>query len=111
MPISSKYLYTARSDVWKHTIHVVEAYSCDCEEGLNPIDLITALAVFFHDIGKPHCYQDGEDGIRHFIISAADRNLIAPEVTRDHYARKSGVFRTVTICMKYSRFFILQYTG
>ena len=24
------------------------------------------MAVFFHDIGKPHCYQDGEDGIRHF---------------------------------------------
>ena len=53
-------------DVWGHTIHAVEAYSCDCEEDLNPIDLITSLAVFFHDIGKPHCYQDGEDGIRHF---------------------------------------------
>lgn len=24
------------------------------------------MAVFFHDVGKPHCYQDGEDGIRHF---------------------------------------------
>ena len=53
-------------DVWGHTIHAVEAYFCDCEEDLNPIDLITSLAVFFHDIGKPHCYQDGEDGIRHF---------------------------------------------
>lgn len=53
-------------DVWGHTIHAVEAYSCDCEEDLNSIDLITSLAVFFHDIGKPHCYQDGEDGIRHF---------------------------------------------
>lgn len=56
-------------------------------------------------------HQAYKDGIRHFIISAADRDLIAPEVTRDHYSRKSGVFRTVTICMKYSRFFILQYTG
>ena len=53
-------------DVWGHTIHAVEAYFCDCEEDLNPIDLITSLAVFFHDIGKPHCYQDGEDGVRHF---------------------------------------------
>ena len=53
-------------DVWNHTVHAVQAYSCDCEEDLNPIDLITSLAVFFHDIGKPHCYQDGEDGIRHF---------------------------------------------
>ena len=50
-------------DVWEHTIHAVEAYSSDCEEGLNPIDLITTLAVLFHDIGKPHCYQDEEDGI------------------------------------------------
>lgn len=53
-------------DVWGHTVHAVEAYSCDCEPDLNPRDLITSLAVFFHDIGKPHCYQDGEDGIRHF---------------------------------------------
>lgn len=29
-------------------------------------DLITKLAAFFHDIGKPHCYQDDENGIRHF---------------------------------------------
>lgn len=29
-------------------------------------DLITKLAAFFHDIGKPHCYQDDDSGIRHF---------------------------------------------
>ena len=29
-------------------------------------DLITKLAAFFHDIGKPHCYQDDKNGIRHF---------------------------------------------
>lgn len=45
-------------DVFKHTIHAIE--NCDST------DLITRLAVFFHDFGKPHCYQDGEDGIRHF---------------------------------------------
>lgn len=53
-------------DVWNHTVHAVQAYECDCEPDLNSRDLITSLAVFFHDIGKPHCYQDGEDGIRHF---------------------------------------------
>lgn len=53
-------------DVWNHTVHAVQAYECDCEPDLNPRDLITSLAAFFHDIGKPHCYQDGEDGIRHF---------------------------------------------
>lgn len=45
-------------DVWDHTVHAIEYCESD--------DLVTRLAVFFHDIGKPHCYQDGEDGIRHF---------------------------------------------
>lgn len=29
-------------------------------------DIITKLAAFFHDIGKPHCYQDDDNGIHHF---------------------------------------------
>ena len=45
-------------DVFGHTVHAVE----NCESD----DLITKLAVFFHDFGKPHSYQDGDDGIRHF---------------------------------------------
>lgn len=45
-------------DVFGHTIHAIEY--CDSD------DLTVRLAVFFHDFGKPHSYQDGEDGIRHF---------------------------------------------
>lgn len=45
-------------DVWNHTVHAIEYCESD--------DLVTRLSVFFHDIGKPHCYQDSEDGIRHF---------------------------------------------
>ena len=45
-------------DVFGHTVHAVE----NCESD----DLITRLAVFFHDFGKPHSYQDGDDGVRHF---------------------------------------------
>lgn len=45
-------------DVFGHTIHAIEKCESD--------DLIVRLAVFFHDFGKPHSYQDGEDGIRHF---------------------------------------------
>lgn len=45
-------------DVFGHTIHAVE--HCESE------DLTVRLSVFFHDFGKPHSYQDGEDGIRHF---------------------------------------------
>lgn len=45
-------------DVYGHTYNAVE--NCDSNS------LITKLAVFFHDIGKPYCYQDEEDSIRHF---------------------------------------------
>ncbi len=29
-------------------------------------DIITRIATLLHDIGKPECYQDDENGIRHF---------------------------------------------
>lgn len=45
-------------NVFDHIVHAVA--ECDSK------DLITRLAVFFHDFGKPHSYQDGEDGVRHF---------------------------------------------
>ena len=44
--------------VYGHSIVVLQ----ECENS----DLITKLAAFFHDIGKPYCYQDDENGIRHF---------------------------------------------
>lgn len=45
-------------DVFLHTYHALK------ECGSN--NLIVKLAILFHDIGKPHCYQDNEDGTRHF---------------------------------------------
>lgn len=45
-------------DVFSHTVHAIE----HC----NSNDLTVKLAVFFHDFGKPHSYQDGDDDIRHF---------------------------------------------
>lgn len=45
-------------DVYSHTVHSIEQCKSD--------NLVVRLAVFFHDIGKPHSFQDGEDGIRHF---------------------------------------------
>lgn len=45
-------------DVWNHTRVAIN--KCGSE------DLIIRLAVLFHDIGKPHCYQDDENEIRHF---------------------------------------------
>lgn len=45
-------------NLYEHTIFAVECCESD--------DLIVKLTVLFHDIGKPHCYQEGTDGIRHF---------------------------------------------
>lgn len=82
-------------DVWNHTVHAVQAYERDCEPDLNPRDLITSLAVFFHDIGKPHCYQDGEDGIRHFKghgrVSADMADTIMKRLRFDNDTREKVV--------------------
>lgn len=44
-------------DVWNHTKKVLENSKPDKE---------IRLVLLLHDIGKPHSYQDDENGIRHF---------------------------------------------
>ena len=44
-------------DVWNHTKNVVQNSKVDKE---------LRLVLLLHDIGKPHSYQDDENGIRHF---------------------------------------------
>ena len=44
-------------DVWNHTKKVLENSKIDKE---------IRLVLLLHDIGKPHSYQDDENGIRHF---------------------------------------------
>lgn len=74
-------------DVYGHTIHAVE----HCESD----DLTVRLAVFFHDIGKPHSYQDGEDGIRHFKghgrVSAEITDNIMKRLRFDNETRNNVV--------------------
>ena len=74
-------------DVWNHTVHAIEYCESD--------DLVTRLAVFFHDIGKPHCYQDGEDGIRHFkghgSVSADMTDKIMKRLRFDNDTREKVV--------------------
>ena len=45
-------------DVWEHTIRVVSGM---------PADFVSRLAGLFHDIGKPPCFIQGEDGVGHFF--------------------------------------------
>ena len=74
-------------DVFGHTICAVE----HCESD----DLITRLAVFFHDFGKPHSYQDGDDGIRHFKghakVSAEMTDCIMSRLRFDNNTRNKVV--------------------
>ena len=74
-------------DVFRHTIHAVE--HCDSD------DLVVRLAVFFHDFGKPHSYQDGEDGIRHFKghgkVSADMTDSIMKRLRFDNETRNNVV--------------------
>lgn len=58
-------------DVYEHTIHALKGCKTD--------DMIVRLAVFFHDFGKPHSYQDGEDGVRHF----KGHGRVSAMITRD----------------------------
>lgn len=67
-------------DVFSHTVQAL--YETETN------DLIIKLAVFFHDFGKPHCYQDDANGIRHFKghgkISAELANTIMMRLKFDN---------------------------
>lgn len=86
-------------DVFMHTINALESYyddliknnkiKCEC-------DLIVSLSILFHDIGKPHSYQDDIDtGIRHFRghakISAEITDKIMHRLRFDNDTREKVV--------------------
>lgn len=60
-------------DVWEHTLKALS----EPVEGFDP-DLITRLAILFHDIGKPHTFSIDADGIGHFYSHA----LVSAEICR-----------------------------
>lgn len=74
-------------DVFEHTFYALK----HCKTS----DLIVKLAVLFHDIGKPHSYQDGEDGVRHFKghgkVSADMTNEIMKRLKFDNDTREKVV--------------------
>ena len=74
-------------NVFGHTVHAIKRCESD--------DLVVKLAVFFHDFGKPHSYQDGEDGIRHFKghgkVSADISDSIMKRLRFDNETRNNVV--------------------
>lgn len=74
-------------NVAQHTAKVIGSIDED--------DIILKLAALLHDIGKPYCYQDGEDGIRHFKghgkVSADMSDAILRRLRFDNDTRKAVV--------------------
>lgn len=64
--------------VWDHIIEVLVRANLF----MDPNNLALALAAFFHDIGKPHSYQDSPDGIRHFYGHAAKSAEMTDSIMR-----------------------------
>jgi tRNA nucleotidyltransferase (CCA-adding enzyme) len=46
-----------RYDVWEHTLHSIEAVEAEP---------VLRLTMFLHDLGKPMCFTQGNDGVGHF---------------------------------------------
>lgn len=62
-------------NVWAHTLYALS---------LAPVDFEIRLVLLLHDIGKPHCYQEGE--VRRFIGHPAVSREIAQKILeRLHY--------------------------
>ena len=62
-----------------HDFTVAE-HTCRALKSCYRCDLIVKLTIFFHDIGKPHCWQVDKDGIMHFKKHAVKSAEIADKV-------------------------------
>ena len=62
-------------DVWNHSLHVLFE--------VKEKDLPLRLAALFHDIGKPSCYVEDENGVGHFYGHADKSVEIMDKVLKD----------------------------
>ena len=76
-------------------VYYVDVHTMSALLHAKSCDLITRLAVLFHDIGKPHSYQDDENGIRHFKghgkVSAEMTDVIMRRLKFDNDTREKVV--------------------
>lgn len=74
------------STLYEHTARAVEAA---------PAEPVMRLVMLFHDMGKPQCRTDGEDGAGHYYSHAQISMKIADELLRGFKCDNS---RRATIC-------------
>lgn len=61
-------------DVWGHTVEAVRVCHANT---------VVAIACLYHDLGKPFCYSEDENGIGHFYGHAASSAEIAEKSLRN----------------------------
>lgn len=85
-------------DVWMHTLHALD---------VAPKDEIIRLAVFFHDIGKPHAKTTDDKGIDHF----KKHPYISEKITRSVLTSFGFSSKTVSDVCKLVRFHDERFRG
>ena len=71
-----------RYDVYEHIAYAVSYYRGD--------DISIKIALLLHDIGKPQCYSEDENGVGHFYRHAVNSHRIAEDVmTRLRFDNKT----------------------
>lgn len=58
-------------NVWEHTLYALS---------LSPNNFEIRLALLLHDVGKPFCFQEGSDGVRHFKGHAVKSAIISKAI-------------------------------
>lgn len=78
-------------DVYRHTVEAIR--------NIEP-DPVLRLTMFYHDIGKPKCYTQDENGVGHFH----DHAVISADIARSSLTRlrfNNEVINTVTELVEY----------
>lgn len=79
-------------DVWNHSLHVLFE--------VKEKDLPLRLAALFHDIGKPNCYVEDENGVGHFY-GHADKSVEITEKVLKRLKYSNDIIEEVLTLIKY----------
>ena len=80
-----------KQGVYEHILDVVSL--CDRN------DLVLRLMALFHDVGKVYCFQDGNDGYRHYYGHWEASEQIAKQVLTRLRAPNDVVFEVSKLCL------------
>ena len=81
-------------DVWEHSVRAAEAIAPDA---------VLRWAMLLHDIGKPDCFTEDEQGVGHFYGHPARSAALAEEICRRMRMDKKSAQRIVTLVQWHDR--------